>query len=978
MMDILGAVKVKDGLFVGDELSAHDFEFLLANKVSHVVNCAGRQVPNNYENIGIQYLTYFWMDHDNQLILDNRDQVANEVAAFIQESVDEGESVLIHSFRGQSRSCCIVVAYLMKRYQWSLEKTIEYLTSRRGDIQIKRGFMKQLEDYEKRLFGPNLNKKRSVDWNDGPVADLDSEELLLRNTYINSRNDNLASTQPSSPSAPGPGEPSNGTRRLAWADRGADDKERLETTNLSSSAAPLSTDPPSFSTVNGTKATLKSILKNRVASASTPSPSVASATFVPASASSSTALAASSSTGKTVAPADDGQRAGDKLCGTLLDSGPSKDTSQHTTAFVPSLRASSVGEQFFSSQAHTSASSNGVVSSSAFFQQLPQPKAPQGGQTCTQAPNGVVAGALNAGREVAMGTEQSSGAQRQGTGKEMSGAAASNLNAGVSGAAVGPESGSLTKNAGASAHDIAPAAPASLYTTKDARCSRKDSSDVCDSTSGVKTSSGPYSAGDSCRGLQLKMLKRHQYIPPAEARADIDTPTSVVDDGQPSPTDTAQSNRDYRTSQNSNGTGLTQANNKDEASHAPSRFTQAVQRREVFPWATGEDEDGHGEHRSTSENARSILRRGLYRDVFDQDAAFRNTASVRELKNGSHSGAALGSFFLGSSLSLNAPHNLGAADGFLPMHTTNGRQARALDTRSARPSTPPLMLRQGSPTSANGASVAGGVGGSLNNTYNRDRMAEGGSLHLTGAYGAYRERGSSRRDSGVTPPNRVREPSPMLGASQRERGSSASLRKGSPGPLRLGGSNASASRAFAGYEKSRVMTNGFGNGTLYGNLNRDDGQSQRSGGFRPRGDGSARVGSSEDECQEQYGSNAMRKKRPSTAPSSRPYLTHGRPPSPGPLRGTLNGRPPSPHHSRPASPAVGVSVPAPTTTLLSMSGGSGLLLDKFAGGHSITAGGRSGRTLSGHLKRYEFMYIRLHPMGAVSHPHAPQQDPRRR
>ncbi|CEL99781.1 unnamed protein product [Vitrella brassicaformis CCMP3155] len=296
--DILGAVNVKDGLFVGDQLSAHDIEFLLNHKVSHVVNCAGREVPNSYESIGIQYLTYFWPDHDKQLILDNRDQVANDVAAFIQESVDEGESVLIHSFRGQSRSCCIIAAYLMKRYQWSLQKTIEYLTSRRGDIRIKPGFIQQLKDYETRLFGPKLNRIRSVDWT-GPVADLDSEQLLLRNAYINSRKDNLASTQPSSPSA-------------------------------------------------------------------------------------------------------------------------------HP-----------FGQQFVGSQAHTSASSNGVVSSSAFFQQPPQPMAPQIGQTCTQATNGDVPGALNARREVAMGSEQSSGAKRQGTAKETSG---SNLSVGVSGATVGPGS----------------------------------------------------------------------------------------------------------------------------------------------------------------------------------------------------------------------------------------------------------------------------------------------------------------------------------------------------------------------------------------------------------------------------------------------------------------------------------------------------------------------------------------------------------
>ena len=41
-MEILGAVKIKDGLFVGDEFAAQDLEFVVANKVTHVINCAAK------------------------------------------------------------------------------------------------------------------------------------------------------------------------------------------------------------------------------------------------------------------------------------------------------------------------------------------------------------------------------------------------------------------------------------------------------------------------------------------------------------------------------------------------------------------------------------------------------------------------------------------------------------------------------------------------------------------------------------------------------------------------------------------------------------------------------------------------------------------------------------------------------------------------------------------------------------------------
>jgi len=48
-------------------LNLQDLEFVVANKVTHVINCAGRQVKNHWEPIGVRYLTYFWLDIDSQV-----------------------------------------------------------------------------------------------------------------------------------------------------------------------------------------------------------------------------------------------------------------------------------------------------------------------------------------------------------------------------------------------------------------------------------------------------------------------------------------------------------------------------------------------------------------------------------------------------------------------------------------------------------------------------------------------------------------------------------------------------------------------------------------------------------------------------------------------------------------------------------------------------------------------------------------------
>jgi protein-tyrosine phosphatase len=51
--DMIGAIKIKDGLFIGDSFAAKDLEFVVANKVTKIINCSGRQVQNQWSNIGV-------------------------------------------------------------------------------------------------------------------------------------------------------------------------------------------------------------------------------------------------------------------------------------------------------------------------------------------------------------------------------------------------------------------------------------------------------------------------------------------------------------------------------------------------------------------------------------------------------------------------------------------------------------------------------------------------------------------------------------------------------------------------------------------------------------------------------------------------------------------------------------------------------------------------------------------------------------
>ena len=214
-MEFIGALKIKEGLFIGDEFSAQDLEFVVANKVSHIVNCASKQVANHWEAIGVQYYSLYWQDSDYQVIMDKKAQNFDKLYDFIEGTLVTGESVLVHSVRGQCRCICVAATYMMRKYRWNLFKTLEFLNFRRPDMEIRPSFLNQLAVLEKKYIKKGMII--SSDWT--ATEGLTDQELILRNTYLNAQlgpiieetEENLKEK----------------SFMINWADSGEDNKEKL-------------------------------------------------------------------------------------------------------------------------------------------------------------------------------------------------------------------------------------------------------------------------------------------------------------------------------------------------------------------------------------------------------------------------------------------------------------------------------------------------------------------------------------------------------------------------------------------------------------------------------------------------------------------------------------------------------------------------------------------------------------------------------
>lgn len=94
------ATKIKDGLFIGDAEASQDPEFIELNKITFVINCAGRQLPNLWEQHGLHYLTFPWTSDPDCTLFDGGNVVIEQVriAAFGDHTPDYNNIKLCSCF----------------------------------------------------------------------------------------------------------------------------------------------------------------------------------------------------------------------------------------------------------------------------------------------------------------------------------------------------------------------------------------------------------------------------------------------------------------------------------------------------------------------------------------------------------------------------------------------------------------------------------------------------------------------------------------------------------------------------------------------------------------------------------------------------------------------------------------------------------------------------------------------------------------
>ncbi|ORC89436.1 putative dual specificity protein phosphatase [Trypanosoma theileri] len=185
-MQELIAVRVKDGIFVGNVTASQDREFIALNKITHIINCAGGELPDLFEGDGVKYLSFPWKDTKGTVctavMFDSADENIKRTVKFIDEALSTGDCVLVHSQNGLSRSPALIAAYFIVKYGWKLDSALSFLEMAHKDMSIKPHFLRQLRMFAKRNAVDH--DVFDVDVDDSQFG-LDNDQWVLRNTLLN-------------------------------------------------------------------------------------------------------------------------------------------------------------------------------------------------------------------------------------------------------------------------------------------------------------------------------------------------------------------------------------------------------------------------------------------------------------------------------------------------------------------------------------------------------------------------------------------------------------------------------------------------------------------------------------------------------------------------------------------------------------------------------------------------------------------------
>ena len=131
---------ITNNIYLSGICGANNLNKLKEYNITYIINCT-KNKSENFQNI--TYMNIPIDDTSNQ----NIEQYFDSSYNFIEYAVNNNHNILVHCFAGKSRSASILIAYFMKKNNWSYDLSYQYLKEKRQIINPNNFFINALKEY---------------------------------------------------------------------------------------------------------------------------------------------------------------------------------------------------------------------------------------------------------------------------------------------------------------------------------------------------------------------------------------------------------------------------------------------------------------------------------------------------------------------------------------------------------------------------------------------------------------------------------------------------------------------------------------------------------------------------------------------------------------------------------------------------------------------------------------------------------------
>ena len=137
--------KIVDNIYLGNAYNASNFNQLDEFNITTIINVTN-EIPNYFEELEkFSYLKIPIDDTNSNTLLSFFDKINEYIKNNEREKTKT--NILIHCYMGSSRSATVIIAYLVKKYNFSLQQALELVKEKRPVVNINTKFWNDLETY---------------------------------------------------------------------------------------------------------------------------------------------------------------------------------------------------------------------------------------------------------------------------------------------------------------------------------------------------------------------------------------------------------------------------------------------------------------------------------------------------------------------------------------------------------------------------------------------------------------------------------------------------------------------------------------------------------------------------------------------------------------------------------------------------------------------------------------------------------------